>query len=591
MTHTEWITLPTARHAMHGHAADPTDGTVTIQVPYKNGEQSFSATALLGMLLGKIRDAAVEKQGAADAVCLPVSGAAAPVFADAACIAGFKRALAFPAAECIVAAYAKKHPVPKGSPPRMVAFLDVGHHRAAFFVASFTAEGGGGGAAEGGGDAMDVDSGAAARAGAAAAVAAAATGVTAAEDLALGAGAFDAALFDHLSKQVKEKYGETIEPATKRGRRLVAACAALRKLLSTLPEAATTAENLCDDRDVPLTLSRDEMAIVCAPLLARLEALVFGALAAVGISDAASEIHTVELLGGGSRMPVVQAVANKLGAPMGTRLDDAAAAYGAVLLAQWALDADPDAHQAGNMSPEALAAAAEAEAAMLREDEAVRATADVRNAIESTVFDMRGAVDREHGKLIDKARLLPYLESVEEWLYSDEASPETTSLEVLQAKLAEVRAAVRDDICAEFFRVTEAERRAVEEGLEAAAREAEKDREERGEDAEGDDDHDFRKLKKSDRQRLVQKNKDEGNELFAHGNYRIAGARYTKALTHCAKFVDLSPEEEKEVAALRLSLYLNLAQVYLKTQNWDAAINNCTHALGVDPKSAKALYR
>jgi hypothetical protein len=57
------------------------------------------------------------------------------------------------------------------------------------------------------------------------------------------------------------------------------------------------------------------------------------------------------------------------------------------------------------------------------------------------------------------------------------------------------------------------------------------------------------------------------------------------------KFFDLSPEDEEEVKTVRLSLYNNVAQCYLKLQNWDAAIRNCNEALTVDADNAKALYR
>ncbi|CAN0422717.1 unnamed protein product [Ectocarpus sp. 12 AP-2014] len=105
------------------------------------------------------------------------------------------------------------------------------------------------------------------------------------------------------------------------------------------------------------------------------------------------------------------------------------------------------------------------------------------------------------------------------------------------------------------------------------------------------DDHDTRKLPKPERMRLVMKNKEEGTELFKGQNYRQAGARYSKALTHAAKMFDLNAEEQKEVHAVQLSLYLNLAQCYLKLQSWDQVVNNCTLALKLDPESSKALYR
>jgi tetratricopeptide (TPR) repeat protein len=91
--------------------------------------------------------------------------------------------------------------------------------------------------------------------------------------------------------------------------------------------------------------------------------------------------------------------------------------------------------------------------------------------------------------------------------------------------------------------------------------------------------------------RLVVKNKEEGTELFKGGNYRPAAARYHKSLTHCAKFFDLTKEDEAEVKALKLALYLNLASCYIKMENWENVLRNCTDALSLDDKNVKALFR
>ena len=87
------------------------------------------------------------------------------------------------------------------------------------------------------------------------------------------------------------------------------------------------------------------------------------------------------------------------------------------------------------------------------------------------------------------------------------------------------------------------------------------------------------------------KNKNEANELFSDKNYRHAAARYAKALTHCTKFFDLSPEEEKEVKDVKLSLYLNIALAYIKLEKLDNALQNCNDALMLDESNVKALYR
>ena len=142
-------------------------------------------------------------------------------------------------------------------------------------------------------------------------------------------------------------------------------------------------------------------------------------------------------------------------------------------------------------------------------------------------------------------------------------------------------------ICKAFAEATEAESKAVEEALAVEAAKAEAERAAEGE----DEDHDNRKLRKADRMRLVVKNKEEGTELFKGGNFRPAASRYQKSLTHAAKFFDLSPDDEAEVRQIKLSLYLNLSQCYIKLENWEQVLRNCNEALSLDPENAKALFR
>ena len=64
-----------------------------------------------------------------------------------------------------------------------------------------------------------------------------------------------------------------------------------------------------------------------------------------------------------------------------------------------------------------------------------------------------------------------------------------------------------------------------------------------------------------------------------------------RALGHCSKFFDLSPEQKEIVADLEKSLRLNLAQCFIKLEGWEKAVEHCTNVLKVDPKNPKALYR
>ena len=113
-------------------------------------------------------------------------------------------------------------------------------------------------------------------------------------DGALGCADFDAAIFAHFAAQIEAKHGEPVVGGTRRGLRLLTAIERVRKLLSTMPEASATAENLIDGIDVPIKLSRDELAELLAPLSARLRALFDGLLATEGLQP----LDGVEALGG-----------------------------------------------------------------------------------------------------------------------------------------------------------------------------------------------------------------------------------------------------------------------------------------------------
>lgn len=71
----------------------------------------------------------------------------------------------------------------------------------------------------------------------------------------------------------------------------------------------------------------------------------------------------------------------------------------------------------------------------------------------------------------------------------------------------------------------------------------------------------------------------------------FAAARYAKALSHCAKFVDLGPDDLKEVNEMKLTLNLNLSLAYLKLENPDQALRYANDALALDENHTKALYR
>uniref|UniRef100_A0A7S2NGY9 Uncharacterized protein n=1 Tax=Haptolina brevifila TaxID=156173 RepID=A0A7S2NGY9_9EUKA len=587
-------------------AAAADDGSVQMCDVESAGGKTLSSVSLLGALLGKMRATSYVSEGAPLSIALPsivaTDGAearAVSTLADAAAIGGWKLVAAPTAAEALGVALARKWPFAKadeGTRPRLVLILDMGASSTVVAVIKLTPPlGGEVGTAEASHEVV-------------------ATG----SDPFLGAALFDAKLLDHFAAQIAAKYGEGVSMASRRGLRLSVATERLRKLLSTMKEASATAENLIDGIDVPLTATRDEFNELCSEPLARLRTLLDTTLASVanamdvGADDTAASaaLNAVEMVGGGCRMPCVQQVLSEALAASaaageaiaaekpGAKLDDSSIALGAAIIGRRAIEAAAAAGEsavpppAGLLAADALQALIEQEQAFAAQDAAAAAKGAVRNELESYVLDSRNLSSRKHGEKVDTAKLNPLLDATEEWIYSDEA--EAATVDVLQAKLQEVKEQVAAATSA-YAAAVEADKLAEEKALEVAAAAAAAERAANGE----DEDHDQRKLKFPDRLRMVQKNKEEGTELFKGAvdvtQFRGACARYNKALGHCAKFVDLSPDQKEEVNALKLSLNLNIAMCWLKItdaeNHLDQAIRACDEAISIDGDCVKALFR
>ncbi|CAH0493610.1 unnamed protein product [Peronospora farinosa] len=384
-------------------------------------------------------------------------------------------------------------------------------------------------------------------------------------DLNLGAETLDRRLFEHFQSEVQAKHGLSVSLHSKEGKRLFQACEKLKKLLSTIGEATVTVENLAPEKDINISITRNAFEELCVAERARITELLQTVLEAAKDSVASADIASVEIVGGGTRIPFVQeaimgvfpAEQQRHGALIGRMLDSTTAI--------------------------ALGAAFSSEEFQARDAE-LAAISHERNAIESFVYEMRSKSNGKHGDKLDSSKLNPLLDAAEEWIYSEEA--EAATLEAIQAKHQSIEMEIRT-ACEAYFSAVQADEQAVEQQLEHESQKAEAERQAEG----GDDDHDTRKLKKPERMRMVVKNKEEGNELFRDGNHKHAAARYVKALTHASKFFDLSESDQAEVDAIKLSLYLNLAQCYLKMENYAKTVANCNEALAVDAKSVKALYR
>ncbi|CAM9428836.1 unnamed protein product [Ectocarpus sp. 8 AP-2014] len=595
--YSSWAQRAPTAHAAFQHAeasGGHPKGGVAVTVERQTGPQTFGGTEILAMYLCKLRACAAPTQapggcgeGASATACkgcFSSPAVASPVerraVLDAARIAGFADAKVFPASDCLCAVYARKHPVSPGSAPETVIMVDVGRLQTAVVVARF-------GEGEGESDAPVAKADAQQKKNAAAPCPYSVLAVRSNVDL--GAFHFDDRMFRHFQGLVKKKYQHDVLPGSKQGIRLLLACRRLRELLSTTPTAETAVENLVDGVDVPLSMTRAELATLCEAELGEIRSLVRGCLEEAAID--AGSLAEAQAFGGGCRMPIVQdVVSDEVGLPLGSKLDSASLAYGAALLAQGgeSMQATEEALAAEGMSKEEIIKAIADEHERQKEDAEVRAIALERNELESLLFDMGSAPNKKHGELIDMEALKAALRGLEDWLYSEEA--DDADLAALKTKRKEARDGEECQArpTSQIGSRKGERKESVEAEMEAEAKAFE---EEKKNNPDEGDDHDTRKLPKPERMRLVMKNKEEGTELFKGQNYRQAGARYSKALTHAAKMFDLNAEEQKEVHAVQLSLYLNLAQCYVKLQSWDQVVNNCTLALKLDAESSKALYR
>eukprot|EP00977_Amphora_coffeiformis_P003434 scaffold638_cov168-Amphora_coffeaeformis.AAC.16 len=369
------------------------------------------------------------------------------------------------------------------------------------------------------------------------------------------------------------------------GQRLLDGCARLKHLLSQLGEGNATVENI-QDRDVQIHATRSQLVELCHVETEALQFTIQSTLEKAGVSK--EELTSVEVSGGGCRIPFVKEIVLKaVGSDtvsLSYSLDETSTAMGAALIGEDTEFKREDPPKGDDRSA-IRQKLKEAEDAMAAMDHDMHARSDLINKIESHVLSMRSAKHSKHGSLIPASELDAYLDEVDNWLFSEQADDATKDD---MAKKYEEVTAKTCEIAKEYLAKVQEEKEATEKEMEAEAKRAQEER--KGED-EDDEDHDNRRLPKKRRMEIVLKNKAEANELFSDGNYKFAAARYTKALSHCAKFVDLSPEDAEEVKGVKLSLNLNLALAYSKLQNFDQALRVCTDALAIDGENTKALYR
>lgn len=405
---------------------------------------------------------------------------------------------------------------------------------------------------------------------------------------------------------------EKLPKSSKQMSRLRAACSrTLKELSGGTKDANVELEGFPDeDHDLKRLITREGFETAAQVVADEISTLVKKSIEAswkTGKLNCSFEFLGIELVGGGSRIPVVQsAVTSAVSSltedhasasciqTLNAREDllrktldgSSAAALGATLFAAGerfvkGLRVDVDLSDGGSDDMDGLNAV----------EQKIRAVEDAEterrfacNSLESLILETQNKLASKDGHLLGDAVSHAVTEA-DEWFLSQDIND--ISKEILDSKRNELDTLIKTD-GAKYFEKLDAEKKKVEAELTAASAQRQA--------AEGEkEDHDFRVLPNSQRIQKASAQKDEGNELFKGGvRIELAVSHYLKALAHLAKLHDPSPVEKVEADKLAIVVHQNLAMCYLKVEDekaFNKAVAACDAALAIDPKAVKALFR
>lgn len=427
-------------------------------------------------------------------------------------------------------------------------------------------------------------------------------------DESIGVRSFVEAISGEAKSRIQQKHGCTVNMHSKAGQRLSNEAMHVLKHLSMLPDADMTLEAFTPEGpdgpeiDVSLPFTKDAFESCAAASLQRLREILLEAVAAAPDGM----VESMEMVGGGARVPAVQALMREAAgsAPLRSGLDGASCvASGAAAWVAGRKCVPCVAVEASGLGEDALAALRVREEGIERVHAVELERLEKRNALEGYIYKVRGELGSKDGALLNPDVLGPYLDQLQLWFEDAEYAEEPTSLETYSAKMAEAEAFVQEKGAA-FF---EKKAKDKEEQEKALLEETEKERKRR-EELGMDFDKDERLMKKEDRLRLAAKNKDEGNDMFKAQKFDDAIRRYKKAVDHVSRpevVSNMSPDEVEEAKKIKVSCHLNSAQCYIKAA--DTAMNaggknaaepfykkartSCDDVLQLDDANVKAMFR
>ncbi|KAH6773814.1 heat shock protein 70 family protein [Perilla frutescens var. frutescens] len=259
------------------------DGGILIHLQYLNERHTFTPIQVLGMLLSHLKEIAeknLEMKIANCVIGIPSYFTALQrrAYLHAAEIAGLNPVRLMHDCTAIALGYGiYKSEFPNGGPANVV-FVDIGHCDTQVAVVSFEA------------GHMKV--------------------LSHAFDSDLGGRDFDEVLFKHFAALFREQHKIDVYSSARASIRLRAACEKLKKVLSANLEAPLNIECLMEEKDVKGHIKRDEFEKLSSALLERISIPCHRALLESGLS--VEKVHTVELVGSGSRIPAITKMMNSI---------------------------------------------------------------------------------------------------------------------------------------------------------------------------------------------------------------------------------------------------------------------------------------
>lgn len=391
--------------------------------------------------------------------------------------AGFDRARVTTNVECLAAAYLTRHVTPVADSlefPFLVGFVDYGHAQFSVGLAVFYRN-----------DSSDEG------------VPGSATYAVLSERSVLGAAgqSLDLAMAQHFAQQFATRKGTTpVSLKGRKGKRLVRACSGAKHALSLNPQARFMVDAMGQDGDdARFEVSRDEFVKFCSPQFDALRTAICEAMVSVlpsaeeataggtkslnvpgcslPLEVTRSMLGKVELVGGGSRSPVVQSiVAEAMGlkeSQLSYTLDIAMSlSQGAAVATNRANEPQPAGDGVGNAGSDSSSSSSSDHVANLRKQEVAWATLDDRmreihsqcNQLEAFISSMRTAIAESSGapdgERMDSDVVGPILDQAEELTWAPWAPDIGARCE---AKRKEIDDKIRE-LCSGYFAKKAADR-------------------------------------------------------------------------------------------------------------------------------------